>query len=206
MSLKLGDRELLERFLAFVIDKEKVLEISRDVFRFDFDFAEVIDILDDNTGVLSNFLALFKRVAKAYLEAVYFKKNGNKFNTTKKICNYFEISFLGVCNEEIHIIGLDDELHITCEGVLNTGSPSKVDFSLRKITEFVIKNNLSRIVIAHNHPNGTCIPSNEDLACTKKLIEFLDVIDTDLVDHIVVGMGGAYSMKSSHRAYEIWSK
>lgn len=206
MSLEFGNRELLERFLACVIGEERALELSKDI-GFNLNFSEVIDTLVSyNTDILSDFLILFKRVAKTYLETAYLKKNGNKLDTSEKICDYFEISFLGATNEEIHIIGLDDELYITCEGVLNTGSPSKVSFSLRKISEFVIKNNLSRIAIAHNHPNGTCLPSDEDLICTKRLVEFLDMIDTELIDHIVVGRGGLHSIRSSLRGCGIWNK
>ena len=206
MSLEFGNRELLERFLACVIGEERALELSKDI-GFDFNFSETIDTLVScNTDILSDFLILFKRASKTYLKASYLKKNGNKFDTSEKICDYFEVSFLDADNEEIHAIGLDDELHIICEAVLNVGSPSKVSFSLRQFADFVIKNNLSRITIAHNHPNGACLPSDEDLICTKRLVEFLDMIDTELIDHIVVGRGGAYSIRSSLKGYEIWDK
>lgn len=198
--------ELLEKFLSYAVSKEQSFEILKNVSETD-NFSSTIDLLA-NRGIndLSEFLILFRKVAKAYLQTAYLVKNGDKFDTTQKLCDYFEISFLGVRNEEIHAIGLDNELHIVCEIVLNVGSPSKVGFSLRQFADFVIRNNLSRIAIAHNHPNGTFIPSNEDLMCTKRLVEFLDMIDTELIDHIVVGRGGAYSMKASHRAYEIWNK
>lgn len=206
MSLEFGNRELLERFLACVIGKEQALELLKGI-GFDIDFAEVIDALvNHNTDTLSDFLILFREVSKIYLETAYLKKNGNKLDTAEKICNYFEISFLGVENEEIHAIGLDDELHIICEVTLNVGSPSKVRLSLRQFAEFVIRNNLSRIVIAHNHPNGTFFPSEEDIVCTKRLVEFLNMIDTELIDHIVVGRGGTHSIRSSLKGCEIWNK
>ena len=198
--------ELLGKFLSYAVSKEQLFEILKNVSETD-NLSSIIDLLADcKINDLSEFLVLFRKIAKAYLQTAYLAKNGDKFDTTQNLCKCFEISFLGVYNEEIYAIGLDEELHIVCEGVLNIGSPSKVSFSLRQFADFVIKNHLSRIAIAHNHPNGTCLPSDEDLICIKRLIEFLDMIDTELIDHIVVGRGGAYSMKSSLKGYEIWNK
>lgn len=198
--------ELLERFLSYVINKEQLFEILKNISETD-DLSSMIDsLVGCSINNLSEFLVLFRKIAKAYLQTAYLTNNGDRLDTTKKLCDCFEISFLGVRNEEIHAIGLDDDLHIICEGVLNIGSPSKVDFSLRQFAEFVVKNNLSRIAIAHNHPNGTCFPSDEDVICTKKIIDFLDMIDVELIDHIIVGRGGAFSMRSSLRGCEIWDR
>lgn len=198
--------EMLERFLSYVIGKEQLVDTLKDISETD-SIASAIDLLADrDTNNLSEFFVVFRKIAKDYLQTAYLKKNGNKLDTTEKICNYFEISFLGVKNEEIHAIGLDDELYIICEATLNIGSPSKVAFSLRKFADFVIRNNLSRIVIAHNRPNGICYPSEEDIVCTKRLVEFLNMIDTELIDHIIIGRGGAHSIRSSLRGCEIWDK
>ena len=198
--------EMLKKFLSYVVSKEQLFDILKNISEID-NMANAIDLLvKHNVTYLSDFLILFRKIAKDYLQTAYLEKNGNKLDTAEKICNYFEISFLGVENEEIHAIGLDDELHIICETTLNVGSPSKVRLSLRQFAEFVIRNNLSRIVIAHNHPNGTCLPSKEDIVCTKRLVEFLNMIDTELIDHIIVGRCGAYSIRSSLKGYEIWNK
>lgn len=198
--------EMLKKFLSYIVSKEQLFDTLKYIYEAE-SMASAIDFLvDRDTNDLSEFLILFRKIAEAYLQTSYLEKNGNKLDTTEKICDYFEISFLGVKNEEIHAIGLDDELYIICEATLNIGSPSKVAFSLRQFADFVIRNNLSLIVIAHNHPNGICYPSEEDIVCTQKLVEFLDVIDTELIDHIVVGRGGAHSIRSSLKGCEIWNK
>lgn len=205
-------RELFECILSYVVDKECAIEIIKNVVsKSNITFAEAIDSIVDcceinNIGDKEiTFFKLFRCAAKVYLKTSFLKMNGNRFDNIKKLCDYFELSFLGIYNEEIHIIGLDDELHITCEGVIGLGNPAKVELPLRQFAEFIIKNHLSRIVISHNHPNGSFMPSNEDVYCTKKLIEFLMMIDTELIDHIVVGRGGTYSMRSSLKGYEIWN-
>ena len=46
--------------------------------------------------------------------------------------------------------------------------------------------NATSVVIAHNHPSGLAIPSNEDRLTTRKLAVALDAVELQLVDHIVV--------------------
>jgi len=40
--------------------------------------------------------------------------------------------------------------------------------------------------LAHNHPSGLAIPSDEDAATTMRLAKALKTVDIQLVDHIVV--------------------
>ena len=207
--IKINNLELLTRLLFYIIEKEQVYELLKTAgFDHNTNFVDMITVVERHSDIvgndLSDFFALFRYIARMYNEASYLKDNSDKLDTTQKMYDYFEISFLGVDNEEVHAVGLDDELHITCKEVLSIGTPSKVAFALRCFTTFVIKNNLSRIIIAHNHSNGSCLPSDEDFRYTKKLIDFLNMIDTELVDHIVIGKGGAYSMRSSYRGCEIW--
>ena len=80
------------------------------------------------------------------------------------------------------------------------GTIGKVELSTRKFADFVVKNNCSRVVIAHNHPNGSCIPSKSDISATKYLCEILDTIEIELLDHIIVGRTGSISLRTSGHA------
>lgn len=42
------------------------------------------------------------------------------------------------------------------------------------------------IVLAHNHPSGSCEPSRDDLAMTKQLIEAGSLLGIDVLDHVIV--------------------
>ena len=50
----------------------------------------------------------------------------------------------------------------------------------------------SAIILAHNHPSGDPIPSRVDLALTKQLVEGGRILSLRVLDHLVVGRGGAY--------------
>jgi DNA repair protein RadC len=51
------------------------------------------------------------------------------------------------------------------------------------------------LVIAHNHPAGSCIPSRADVDSTGRLINLCRELQVELVDHIVTGRDGVTSMR-----------
>ena len=42
------------------------------------------------------------------------------------------------------------------------------------------------MIVAHNHPSGNALPSEEDVAFTTRLGEALSVLGVELSDHIIV--------------------
>ena len=55
--------------------------------------------------------------------------------------------------------------------------------------------NRPTLVLAHNHPNGTAMPSPEDIAATQKIFNVLKSVGIRLVDHIIVAGEHAVSLK-----------
>lgn len=49
------------------------------------------------------------------------------------------------------------------------------------------------IVVAHNHPSGSEIPSLHDEEFTQRLKEGAELLNITLLDHIILGRDGAYS-------------
>jgi len=53
----------------------------------------------------------------------------------------------------------------------------------------------SKIVVAHNHPNGDVTPSNLDLALTLKLREACKSICIELIEHMIISEEKYYSLR-----------
>lgn len=51
------------------------------------------------------------------------------------------------------------------------------------------------IILIHNHPSGDITPSQSDYTSTEKINAACEIIQVDLVDHIIVGSDKFYSMK-----------
>lgn len=57
----------------------------------------------------------------------------------------------------------------------------------REVFRPAIHDAASAILLAHNHPSGDSIPSDEDKRVTRRLMEVGDIIGIQVLDHIVVG-------------------
>jgi len=63
---------------------------------------------------------------------------------------------------------------------------------VRIILQFAIKANASGIIICHNHPSGNVQPSESDTAITRKVKESGNVMDVQLLDHLIIVPEGEY--------------
>ena len=90
-------------------------------------------------------------------------------------------------HEEFWILLLDRANQVTREECLSKGGISGTVVDIRLICKSAIENNASGLVIAHNHPSGQTLPSEQDKAITKKLKEALKTFDIVLLDHLIIG-------------------
>ncbi|MFQ5873019.1 MAG: DNA repair protein RadC [Dehalococcoidia bacterium] len=73
-----------------------------------------------------------------------------------------------------------------------------VNTSMIRVSEVfrdAIKENCPAIVVVHNHPSGNPTPSAQDIEVTSQLIKASQLLDIEVLDHIVIGQQGFVSMK-----------
>lgn len=56
----------------------------------------------------------------------------------------------------------------------------------RELARTALQHNAKSLIVAHNHPSRLCEPSAADIALTRRIKSCLEVIDTELLDHILV--------------------
>ena len=54
----------------------------------------------------------------------------------------------------------------------------------------------AQIIIAHNHPSGEAMPSEDDIALTKRLVKAGELLGIELIDHIIVTNSSYTSFKA----------
>ena len=79
---------------------------------------------------------------------------------------------------------------VVCVGSVNS---SKAD--VNKILKIALVNNASGVILAHNHPGGTVIPSPDDIETTKRILNIFNEISIDFIDHYVVAGGKIASVR-----------
>jgi DNA repair protein RadC len=66
--------------------------------------------------------------------------------------------------------------------------------SPREVVKHALQENAAAVILCHNHPSGHVSPSPDDLRLTEELKSVLSKIDVRVVDHIIVGGNGYFSM------------
>lgn len=100
--------------------------------------------------------------------------------------------------ERVFIILLDQKNRILHREFIGEGdfACARVDF--RKIAELVLRKNASKVIIAHNHPDGNPNPSASDRATTVNLEQFLRQLGAELKEHYIVTDCVYAGMKQTH--------
>ena len=80
------------------------------------------------------------------------------------------------------------------EQVLKGVTGSGKTYTMAKVIEQVQRPTL---VLAHNHPSGVALPSENDRAVTLWVRDALNTMDIRLLDHIIVADGDFVSMNQS---------
>ena len=69
---------------------------------------------------------------------------------------------------------------------ISEGGLSGTLMDVRMIFQYAIKGNACGIIICHNHPSGNSNPSESDQKITQKIKEAGNLLDIQLLDHIIL--------------------
>jgi DNA repair protein RadC len=75
---------------------------------------------------------------------------------------------------------------------VSKGGLSGTVTDVRLIYQAAIKANASGIIVCHNHPSGNLNPSESDTKITQKIKEAGNLMDIQLLDHLILTMDGSY--------------
>lgn len=124
-------------------------------------------------------------------------KHTKILSSLEKCGEYLVSFFYGKRVENIYLLCLDAKCMVLSCKKIGEGSVNSAGLSIRKIVEMALAANASAVVLAHNHPSGLAIPSEEDIMTTRKVAAALRAVDVQLVDHIVVADNDYVSMVQS---------
>lgn len=100
----------------------------------------------------------------------------------KQIWNMDEIEV----RESFYALYLNNQLNVVGYYRIADGGAGAVAVDIKLIIKCALLSNSTRIAIAHNHPSGTLYPSNADKVITRRIATACDIMDLQLLDHIIL--------------------
>lgn len=105
----------------------------------------------------------------------------------------------GLNHEEMWVLYLSSSNRVLERRRISVGGLSSLTTDCRLIIRHALTLVAASIIVVHNHPSGTALPSREDEEFTRRLKEAAELFEIALLDHIIIAKGESYSFRS-HRA------
>ncbi|MEM7130289.1 MAG: DNA repair protein RadC [Chloroflexota bacterium] len=97
--------------------------------------------------------------------------------------------------EHLRIVLLDTKNRVTRINTLYIGSLNSAAIRVGEVFRDPIRTNSASIVMVHNHPSGDPSPSPEDVLMTKMAVEAGQLLDIEVLDHLIIGRNRFVSLK-----------
>lgn len=99
--------------------------------------------------------------------------------------------------EHLYMLCMNTKLMLTGVFEVSHGNVNSSIMSVREIFQKALLANAVSIILMHNHPSGDPKPSREDIDVTKRAIEAGELINVQVLDHIIIGETTYCSLKES---------
>ena len=195
-----ADHEALELLLYYAIPRKDTNPIAHALTERYGSLAAVlsapVEDLKRVEGVGESAAVLLKLVPQMMRKA--------QLDATERVLNSAERAgafllelFAEQNHEVVYALCLDRKGKLITYKRLGEGGISSAGLDIRKLMECAILSSASAVILAHNHPSGIALPSNDDFSATDRAREALKNIDVQLADHIIVADGDFVSLADS---------
>jgi DNA repair protein RadC len=92
--------------------------------------------------------------------------------------------------ESVRVILLNTKNRVQGMAQVSMGSLNSSVVRIGEVFKEAVRQQAAGIVLAHNHPSGDPTPSAEDVALTRKVVDAGQLLDVEVLDHIIIGREG----------------
>lgn len=167
---------------------------------------QILDRYNNNLGELGNAtfsdLCSFKGIGPARaIDILTFLELGRRYSAASPtdkdvICSsddaftHFYPILADLDHEEMWILLLDKRNNVIGKEQLSGGGRSSTIVDVSLAMKKAIIASASSCIIAHNHPSGNTVPSQQDKQITTSFCEAGKLLNIPLRDHLIIGRGG----------------
>ena len=104
--------------------------------------------------------------------------------------------------EELRLLALDTKHRVLATTTLYRGSVNSAPARVAEVFREAVRRNAFAIAIAHNHPSGDPSPSRDDVILTESIVDAGELLQVDVLDHLVIGHGRWISMREQRLGFD----
>ena len=111
-----------------------------------------------------------------------------------------EMSFLE--QEHLKVILLSTKNEVRSVREIYIGDVNSAVVRVAEVLRPALREDCPSLIVVHNHPSGDPTPSPEDILVTRQVRTSGEMMDIDVLDHIIIGSSGYVSMKEKHLGFD----
>ena len=197
-----ADHEALELLLFYAIPRRDTNELAHRLIdhygSLDAVLSAPVEDLLRTDGIGEHAAVLLKLVPRVVQKSRLSAANREMvLSDVDRMGEYLLERFRGEKNEVIYQLCLDRKGKLLSCRRLNEGGVDSSELNIRRLVENALLASASLVVLAHNHPSGIALPSQEDYVTTDRVAAALEVVGIQLLDHIIVADDDYVSMADS---------
>jgi DNA repair protein RadC len=197
----LADYEILEMFLYLVIPRGDTKPVAKALLKKFGSFEALVQadekLMQEVAGVgptISHALKVYQAMMQRHLQGKVINKPA--LSTWQEIITYCEACMAYSIREELRLLFLDKRNCLIRDEVTHVGTIDQVPFYVREILKAALDWGASGLIVVHNHPTGDPTPSFLDVEMTRQIISASKHMGISVLDHIIIGKGAYYSIRS----------
>ncbi|MDI6825174.1 MAG: DNA repair protein RadC [Bacillota bacterium] len=104
--------------------------------------------------------------------------------------------------EHLLVVMLDASNRVVGMETVSVGDLTSSIAHPREVFKPCIRRNAAAVALAHNHPSGDPVPSEDDLAITERLIAAGRLLGIEVLDHVILSDDGYISLRQAGFGWE----
>lgn len=115
------------------------------------------------------------------------------FHAPAEVGAYLQPLLRDAVQEQLVVLLLDRAGGLLAERIVFVGGVTQTVVDPKVIFQWALSQQAPAFLVCHNHPSGTLTPSEHDFAITRRLQAGAELLDLQLVDHVIVSYKGYFS-------------
>jgi DNA repair protein RadC len=116
---------------------------------------------------------------------------------SERLAGFWRMRIGGLPNEVFEVGYLDSAYRLLRDGIeiLEEGTVDRATVYPRRVIEAALRRGAFGLVLAHNHPNETVTPSDQDKALTRAIVLAAETVSIRVIDHLIVSAQDTFSFR-----------
>ncbi len=197
----LSNEELLSILLRTGTKLKSVKELSLDILSE----IDINDLVNYDFTSLKNIKGVGEVKAITILSAIEFGKRVlSRSDLVKQIKTGDDVFYLvkddmeNCLQEKFMVVYLDTKKYVINKKVIFVGTVNNSSITPRDVFREAVKLNSASMILVHNHPAGSILPSYEDVYLTNEFIKLGKMMGISVIDHLIIGKNKYYSFRESN--------